>query len=534
MNAAPLQRAAEALRAPDPAAAADICQAHLRANPDDPNALNLLAAARAAQHRLAEAIRHAGRAAYLRPDHGPFHKNLAALYLRAGDAEAAAAALSRALQANPDDRPARQNLASVLMELARYEEAESHWRALADADPSDPAVAASLTTTLARLARTDDAQRALSRHLSSDPPDDRVAVAMHELATTDDQKNTAEHALRRALQSASPPPRRAVNAHAALAKLLEHRGEHDEAFAHYQAANRITADSLPPHDPDAWSRRVDELLAAYHQGADPLRSTTDSRTPVFIVGMPRSGTTLIEQIVARHPKAHAAGEQRTIPAAIARLEADHPDAPFPACAHLLRTPNLTSAADTALTDYRARAVNPDATRISDKLPANLFFLGFVRQLFPQAPVIICRRNALDVCASCYTTQFARGHAFTTDQTHLARYFADAHRAAKHYAESLDPPPLTVEYERLIADPRAQTERILDHLALSWDNRCLNFHESADRVRTASRDQVRRPLYATSIARWRRFAPHLAPLLCELDRAGLLPEDARDAPPSHPG
>jgi hypothetical protein len=229
-------------------------------------------------------------------------------------------------------------------------------------------------------------------------------------------------------------------------------------------------------------------------GGDP------SEIPIFILGMPRSGSTLIEQILASHAWVHGAGERMDFP----DLLADLGDRDFRA---------LGAA-------YAARSgtLAPGAGRVTDKLPGNFLHAGAIHLALPRARIIHSRRDPADTCLSCYTKLFRGEQPFTYDLGELGRYYRAYERLMAHWRVVLPESVfLEVDYEALVADPETQTRRLLAHCGLAWDPACLVFHETRREIRTASAVQVRQPLYGGSVGRWRRHGERLEPLLRELRR-----------------
>lgn len=234
-----------------------------------------------------------------------------------------------------------------------------------------------------------------------------------------------------------------------------------------------------------------------------------SELPVFIVGMPRSGTSLVEQIAASHSRVFGAGEIRDIGALAAE------------------TAPAIAAKDRALIRQRAdahierlRALGDDALRVTDKLPDNLFQLGVIATLFPGARVIFCRRDPRDLCLSCYFQKFAAGQLlFSYDLADCAKRLIETERLAAHWARVLPLRRHEIRYEDIIADLEGESRRFIDFLGLAWEPGCLDFHRTKRVVATASAWQVRQPLYDRSIGRWRNYRRHLKPLLDTLAEAG---------------
>jgi hypothetical protein len=248
------------------------------------------------------------------------------------------------------------------------------------------------------------------------------------------------------------------------------------------------------------------------------RSTIDSELPVFIAGMPRSGTTLVEQIIDAHPSGYGAGEATVLERLITSLPGrTGTREPVPKCLASLST----EVADSTGSDYLAEIGRSatGATRIVDKYLRNHQHLGITWMLLPRARVIHCRRNPIENCFSCYTSALSPlMHAWCSDFANLGLYYRQYVRLMAHWRAVLDVPILDVQYEELVTNPEAMTRRIIEFCGLPWDDRCLRFHESGRTVRTLSFDQVRRPMYTKSLERSAPYYEYLGPLREALEDA----------------
>ena len=265
----------------------------------------------------------------------------------------------------------------------------------------------------------------------------------------------------------------------------------------------------------AYMLNIAKLFTA--ERLDSLRGFGDpDERPVFVVGLPRSGTSLVEQIAASHPAVYGAGEQRGI-SEIVSLH--HAGSAMP------RPPwdreTSVRLGQAYMRDVAARAGN--ASRIIDKSPVNLLHLGYIAAVLPNARVILCRRDPRDTCFSCFSHYFNQELNWTFDQEDCAAYATSAEQLINHWRATPPLPILEVQYEDLIADLEGQSRRLIAFMGLDWDPACLDFHKTERAVFTVSHWQVKQPLYTTSIGRWRKYKPWLTPMLNGL--AGILPPGA---------
>jgi Flp pilus assembly protein TadD len=464
-----------ALEANDPTASVELLTRALSKRPGDPALLNNVANALIAANRPQEAIEKLEKALKLRPRFPEALCNLARALRQQGKGEGALEAYARCDQVAPGYLPARIGLSRALLELGRAEEAVDGLRAVLKEDARSSAA-------YALLARA-------RRFRSGDPEPEAIERLLRDsaLRTTDRIRLTY-----------------------AAAKIADDLGEHDRAMIRLKEANRMRATVA---DPDYFASRVDAILSVFTQGflAERAGWGDPSELPVFIVGIPRSGTTLTEQILASHPLVFGAGELETVTHVLADLRKAVGTAErFP---HFVRqvAPELARTFGRRYVE-EVVALAPEARRITDKMPHNFERLGLIALLLPNARVIHCRRDPRDTCVSCYLHQFQDQHAYNRDLRALGLYYRQYERLMAHWREALPNPPLEIQYEDLVADLERHTRRILDFCGLPWDERCLSFHETRRSVVTPSTWQVRQPLYSGSIGRWRRYEKHLGPLL----------------------
>jgi Sulfotransferase family len=311
-----------------------------------------------------------------------------------------------------------------------------------------------------------------------------------------------------------------------LAAVLDDRGNYAGAAARLEPANALQASACAARgqfdDPNQYSRFIrrittaftPELLARRQGWGDP-----DLR-PVFVVGLPRSGTTLVEQILASHPQVHGAGELpdvrrvfQSLPVVAALPSADA----FEALAALDQ--NSTLAAARKYCNRLDALAPPTAVRVVDKMPDNVDFLGLIALLWPGSRVIICRRDLRDVAVSCWQTGFA-SIRWANDYEHIARRFAETHRILDYWRRTKPLEWLDVSYEDLVRDGEGQSRRLVEFLGLEWDPVCLRFHSTRRVVRSASQVQVRQPIHSRSVGRWKNYESLLQPLFQAMERHGV--------------
>ena len=294
--------------------------------------------------------------------------------------------------------------------------------------------------------------------------------------------------------------------HFALAAALDGTGKFADAFGEAVAAHAI---QRPRYD--SYARRHEFELRMKYWSKDRLaqlpRASLGPRVPIFIVGMPRSGTSLVEQILSRHPDIYAAGELSAIPHVAAEL--DRSGKPYPLSLATANQADVDGLARRYLDEVAALDSNHRA--FTDKLPLNFMYLELIDRLFPNAKVIHCVRDRRDTCLSCFMTDFATPYDFASSIEDLGAFHALYEQIMRHWKQVLTVRILDVPYESVVEDLESETRRILEFAELPWDERCRNFHESDRRVITASKDQVKRPLYQSSVGRWKNYASQLAAL-----------------------
>ena len=467
---------------------------------------------RPAVERFQEAVR-------LDPSQAEYHNMLGCAAERADQPHLVEPHLLEAVRLNPQHAGAHVALAAWYAERGAVEPALRHSAAALEITPTDPKA---LLARASAQFTAGDRQATLEtlRPMLDQPTPNRWAAQLYaRLAPSIGHEEQALDAVNRALdaQALPPTPDGKPLLLFTAATLLEQLGRYPEAFERARAANEIVRTSRPSFDPAAHSGRVDHVIRYFSKRRmrSLPRATHGNRRPVFIVGMPRSGTSLVEQVLASHPDVFGGGELSTVGLIAGATErADWAKGePYPQCLDMLSA----RRADDLAAQYLSviEGMNTTARYVTDKMPTNFMNLPLVELLFPEARVIHCVRNPLDTCLSCYTSNFAIGNEFSFDLTHLGPYYRDYRRAMQHWKTVLTLPILDVRYEDVVLDTGEQVRRILDFLDLPWDDRCLKFYENRRTVQTSSKDQVRRPIYTSSLARWKFYEKHITPLIASL-------------------
>lgn len=485
----------------------------LALNPRDPGVLSNLGNVLSELGRPVEAVESLKRALALRPDYVEGIYNLGNALSKARRFEEAVTAYQDALRRRADFRSAEFALADALRQLDRGEEALEILQRIIAREPRNAEAENRRGVILRELGRPEEALQAFDASIAIDPTQTEPYLALVSLkgVAADDPRIRAMEAL--AGRSDLPPDRRSLLLFA-LSQAYERAGRYDESFRQLLEANRLRRGQIVYDEALARHRfqRVTETFTAELLAAKAGLGS-DSEVPIFVLGFPRSGTTLVEQILASHPDVHGAGELTYIGELAATLRARE-TVSFPACIPLLDGNALRSAGEAYLARLRAWA--PDAPRITDKMPDNYMFIGFIHLILPRARIIHLRRDPLDTCLSCFGQHFAHELNYCYDLSELGRYHRMYLDLMEHWRRVLPPGAmLEVPYEAVVEDIETQARRILDYCGLAWDPRCIAFHETDRVVRTASVDQVRRPIYRSSMQRWRHYEAQLGPLKAAL-------------------
>jgi len=405
----------------------------------------------------------------------------------------------------PGDAQAHTNLGAALRQQGRPEDAEASCARALAINPDLVAAIVLQAQIHADKGEFTAAESALHRAVGVDPDAVEAWAAMANLRkmTADDSRwLTAAQGI----AGKSLPPHREMYLRYALGKYFDDVGDYEQAFTNYQRANGLSRHDGSAYDRSAIRRCADLMIESFdRQWFSRTRFESEaSDRPVLIVGMPRSGTTLAEQILASHPQVFGAGEL-----------------PYWSSAWETHATTILDAGMRAglmaglARDYLRQLgeLSADAGRIIDKMPGNFMYLGLIHAAMPKARIIHMQRNPLDTCLSIYFQNFQSAHRYANDLDHLAHYYGEYLRVMNHWRQTLPREALLdVRYEDLVADQEASSRKMLNFIGLPWDSRCLDFHRTSRIVPTLSKWQVRQKISATSVGRWRNYRQFIGPLL----------------------
>ncbi|MCK4871162.1 MAG: sulfotransferase [Phycisphaerales bacterium] len=549
-----LARTLSKLRRPDEAIRS--LKPLLDRDPNQPDALAELARAHLTAGRTDEAMSLAKKAATTNPRNPRAHLIVGNALLARGMIGEAIATLQAVAAAAPNWQEAQTAVATALKSTGRMDEAEPYYEKAAQLSPIAPSVLCDLgfmklnvrkfdesheAFDLALVRRPDDANAIAGKAVVLDflseldeaydlltpvvdahPSNSNVLVALGTVGRKLKRFSETAPILERAIASGSLPRSAERRVCLTLANLYDAAGEYDKAW--HSASHGNKRQPCPPRARRAFRDRFRQLIDLFTSDFldQAPRATETSQTTIIVCGMPRSGTSLVEQILASHPHVHGCGELPDLPR-IAQRSAQMigSGTPYPLCLAQASGEHLTQLGRTYLDVLEGHSAT--AARITDKLPHNFLHLGFLSLIQPNCRIIHCTRHPLDTCISCFFHDFLGTHAYTSDLSALGEYYRLYRGLMRHWRDVLDIRMLDVSYETLVDEQEKTSREMIAFCGLEWDDACLRFHKSKRIVNSLSYDQVRQPIYRKSIRRFDNYQPHLGPLVSALgDELGAQP------------
>jgi tetratricopeptide (TPR) repeat protein len=467
------------------------------------SALNNLGSALLHLSRYDEAERYFRGAIAIKPDFSDPHSNLGNLLRLKGYLSESEALLRRALKLRPNNLDARINLGLTLVILGRTRDARACFAKVLKTAPRNLHALFGMGQIAMVEGRFEEAETTYRRVVELNP---KMTDAWAGLAATRKMTNADGEWLKSAEEMAkrATHPWEEARLRFAMGKYCDDVHDFAQAFQNFKRGNELLQTIAEDYDRKERSQLIDESIRVYSRDAIAKigAAGSSSAKPVFVVGMPRSGTSLAEQIIASHPAAYGAGE---LDFWAARSAKDGGGI----------QPILADPVRSKLAEEYLRLLNGfsgSASRVIDKAPVNSDFLGLIYSVFPNAHVIYMQRDPIDTCLSCYFQQFLAGMNFTFDLSDLVHYYREHQRIMAHWRAILPPGfILDVPYAELVEDQETWSRKMLDFIGLEWDPRVLEFHAHKRQVTTASAWQVRQKVYKSSLARWRNYEKFIGPL-----------------------
>ncbi|MFL6731616.1 MAG: tetratricopeptide repeat protein [Sphingomicrobium sp.] len=476
---------------------------------------NNLAGLYVAQERDVDALRYLGDALKIQPRNPQTLLLTARIQVRRNNVQAAEQAMRTVVQDDPDNAEALTVLGQVLHETDRYEEAIEVLEKALVAQPENMEARNFYGVALKSVGRLDEAREHLVTALNKNKNLFGAYANLNDLIDFSEGEGAKlfEHMDEIFAKAKNHEAPLLLPLHFAYAKALDDRGEHERALRHYITGGKMKRAQLK-YDEAETHGFFDKIRAVFPKEAFENRKFAglqDDR-PVFIVGMPRSGSTLVEQIISSHPDLYGAGEVKYLSYSLGQLRDRFPSLPkYPDMMTKITPPQMEIVAKNYLRQLTASS--GDAKRVTDKLLTNYFFIGLINQLFPNAKIIHTQRDPVDTCLSGFTKLFKDDTPHSYDLTELGRYYGKYRELMAHWDTVLPEGVLmTVQYEDVVADTEKEAKRLIEFLALPWDDKCVDFHKSDRPVKTASVAQVRKPIYKTSVKRWKKYGSGLQPLV----------------------
>ncbi len=512
-----LMEAAAALVDNKLAVAERILRPFLKEHPTDVGAIRMLAEVGARLGRHADALNLLARALELAPGFQAARHNYASILYRQRRPQEALAQADILLKADPRNPGFRALRAAILGQLGEYDEAEKAYESLLMEFPRHPKAWMSYGHTLKTLGKGGHGIAAYRKAIAQLPGLGEAYWSLANLKTfrfTDEEVATMRAQLARGDLGAEDR----FHLEFALAKALEDEGLYEDSFTHYAAGNALRRQAVQY---DAGENHANMLRTKAAQTADFFAARTGvgapAPDPIFIVGLPRAGSTLLEQILASHSQVEGTMELPDMVSIARRLGERKKKTDTSLYPEILQSLPLEQFRELGEEYLERTRIHRKLGRpfFIDKLPNNFLHTGLIHLILPNAKIVDARRHPLGGCFSCFKQHFARGQVFTYDLTEVGRYYVDYVTLMAHYDAVMPGRVHRVLYENMVADPEGEVRRLLDYCGLAFEPGCLRFYENDRAVRTASSEQVRRPIFADAVEHWQNYEPWLGPLKAAL-------------------
>ena len=525
-------------------------------NPGYPEANNYKGLMLLESNQASASVEYFNKAIQNKPDFAEAYCNLGNALMEAQDFKAAENMYKKAIKYNPGFANAYNNLANALLDqdgfCQRGEEAEAYYlkameiepelddtyknlaiyyqgegihekalhyfRLYDERKPNDKIVIAGIASIHERRGEHDEGMALIKPFIESDDndansPGAEIIIAYAKLAKHFKQEDHAIELLN-SINDDSIINKLRIDKYYALGKLTEPKGDADKTLLYYKQANDLDDEIFDLKT----EQKIFNNITSYYskEKLQSLnRSDNTSTLPIFIVGMPRSGTSLAEQVLASHPDVYGAGELKNMHNIVDKIGNElKPIHYYPS-----NLDNMSSEYASKLASEHIEALQAlapaDTKFVVDKMPHNFMLLGLLNLLFPKATVIHCKRSSVDTCLSIYFQHFNKHHAYSTSLEMLGKYYNIYADMMEHWKNTLDMNFIELEYENMIANPQDEIRSLLERCGIEWDPICLKFHETKRTVMTPSYDQVRRPIYTSSVAKWKKYEHHLGDLISSL-------------------
>jgi tetratricopeptide (TPR) repeat protein len=493
--------------------AAGILQTLIAVQPDNVSLLNKMAVILAMQSQFPQAAAYLRQAIKLDPDCFPACLDLCKVTREMGLLDQSIEAGLQAVRLQADDPHAHSSLALSYERFGQHLQAHAHYRRAAELAPEDIHRQFACAMSYIGVGEKQRARELLQRVIGLQADHAQAHWMLSRLDRCSSPEDSRLKHLEALLDKSKAEDEDRVYLHFALGRMYEDCADYDKAFTHFSAGNRIE-NTRCHYKPDAYGEYVDALIQTWSSSFLSRFSEvgSNSRTPLFIVGLPRSGTSLVEQILAVHPEVYGAGElswfsktEHDLAAFIGSTDA------YPACATALQQQHIEVLSKKYLAYLTTLSAAGEYRYITDKMPSNYERIGLIAALFPGARIIHCRRDPLDNAISQFSLLFQGSMEYSHDLYNLGRHYADYRRLMAHWETCLPENILAVDYESLVADHESEIRRLLGFLGLPWNADCLDFFNAKRAVRTLSDFQVRTPIYATSVGRWKHYERFLEPV-----------------------